>query len=104
MESLRKGPRLTTRYSGEQLERLGLAACVASRRALEEIDDSTLSRQFTNRGVEDLLGAATPAEMTQARLDLEERRRKAKASRRESKTRQGDRRTGERRRAVATKS
>lgn len=102
MESLRKGPRLTTRYSGEHLERLGLAACVASRRALEEIDDSTLSRQFTNKGVEDLLATATDAEMIQARLDLDERRRKAKASR--NKTRQGDRRTGERRRAVASKS
>lgn len=75
MEELRKDPRITTRYSAEQLDRLGLAACLASRRDREQVDESTLSRRFTNSGVDALLVTATPEELAQAKKDLAQRRR-----------------------------
>ncbi len=82
MEELRKDPRLTTRYSAEQLERLGLAACLISRRDREQVDESTLSRRFTNKGVDDTIASATPAELKQAQADLVERRRQTKRNKR----------------------
>lgn len=82
MEELRKDPRITTRYSTEQLDRLGLAACVASRRGREKVDESTLSRQLTHAGVEQLLATATAEELAQAKKDLAQRRREEAQRRR----------------------
>lgn len=101
MDTLRKDPRITTRYSAEQLERLGLAACVASRRLRETVDESSLSRDFTNAAVNEMLRTATAEELSQADADLAARRKLEAARRRDRKERNGkERRQAERRTPV----
>lgn len=82
MPETRKSPRITTRYSAPQLERLGIAACIESRRRHEDVDESSLSREITNRGVDVLFAGATEAELDQARADYAVRQREAKKRRR----------------------
>jgi hypothetical protein len=61
MRTLRKLPRLTTRYTSEQLARLARAAKIVSAERGETVDESTLSRELTMRGVEEILARATVA-------------------------------------------
>lgn len=77
MSKLRKQGFLNARYSTELLDRLGLAACLESRKRHVEIDEGPLSREYVTRGSDETINAATPEELEVAKADLAERRRRA---------------------------
>lgn len=83
MAKLRKHGFLNVRYSPDQLERLGIAACLVSRKRHVEVEEGPLSRDFTTKGVERLISEATPDELAQAEADLAERQRRAAARKEE---------------------
>lgn len=73
MTNLRKRDLLQFRCSPEQLRRVGIAACLASRKRHVEVDEGPLAREFTMAGVERMIAAATPDELAQADADWAER-------------------------------
>jgi hypothetical protein len=101
MSKLRKQGFLSIRYSSQQKERLGLAACLATQRRHAGVDESPLALEFIEKGVDELLESANPRELAQARADLAERRRldaARKAAKEQQPRTKGDRRQhGERR-------